>query len=273
MQRRHQRAEKAPFSGQHLLHNKRIIRDMIAIAEVTGADTVLDIGAGKGAITMPLAEIAGKVVAIENDRQFADVLRAKSDCYPNVVIIQKDFLQTRMPREPFCVVANIPYAITTPILEKLLCPVANGFQKGVLMIEKGAAKRFTARPTADPRILAWKMWHELEFVAGVSRNHFATPPRVDSALVRIRRKASPAIRNADYYRFRALAEFGLQYPVRPMAEALRAVFTPPQIKHLARNLGVDRLTPIGTLQERQWADVFHTMIRYVEPHRWPASGK
>ncbi len=145
------------FSGQHLMHNKQVIHELVERASITARDTVLEIGAGKGALTVPLAKKAETVYAVEYDPDFVAVLASKTAKYSNVQIIHKDIMNYSLPKHPFIVVANIPYSITTPILKKLLSQPKSHFQKGILVIEKGAAKRFTAHPVTNPTILKWRM--------------------------------------------------------------------------------------------------------------------
>lgn len=140
------------FPGQHLIHSLRLAQSLVEMAGVESNDLVLDIGAGKGALTLPLAQKAGRVLAIENDPQFVQKLRDKLDNKSHVTIIERDILQVNLPRKPFCVVASIPYSITTPILGKMMDQPATPLKKALLVIEKGAAKRFTANPTTNTRI-------------------------------------------------------------------------------------------------------------------------
>ncbi|UFJ39315.1 23S ribosomal RNA methyltransferase Erm [Brevibacillus humidisoli] len=271
--KRHRKARKGlegpNFSGQHLLHNKRVIQEMIQLAGITSADTVLEIGAGKGAFTLSLAERAKHVLAVEYDPVFVEVLRKKAEGYRNIKVIERDILKTSLPRDPFSVVASIPYSITTPILEKLLYPPSSAIQRAVLMIEYGAAKRFTANSIINPRILKWRIWFEMKLIRVVGRSHFSPPPRVDSAILRVRRRSSPLVASHHHSRFVALAEYGLRCPELPIYEALNGVFTPPQLKHVLRDVGRERDAPICSLNEDQWGVVFLAMLRHVEPHRWP----
>src|SRR5699024_5773757 len=128
-----------------------------------------------------------KIVASQDDRKYISKLQQLE--MKNTVIIQQDILKISLPREPFVVVSNIPYAITTPIMKMLLNKPSSGFQRGVIVMEKGAAKRFTSNFVKDPYILAWRMWFDLRYVKGVSRKNFSPPPRVDSAMITINRKA------------------------------------------------------------------------------------
>lgn len=118
------------LSGQHLLHNKGLIKDIVNIAHISESDLVLELGAGKGAITNVLSNRARKILAVEYDQKFIRKLQQLE--MKNTVIIQQDILKISLPREPFVVVSNIPYAITTPIMKMLLNKPSSGFQRGVL---------------------------------------------------------------------------------------------------------------------------------------------
>ncbi|GAA0361413.1 23S ribosomal RNA methyltransferase Erm [Bacillus horti] len=260
------------FSGQHLMHNKQIIQDIVALGNVSLGDTVVEIGAGKGALTFPLAEKAGKVIAIENDRAFTALLRTKLQDMSNVQIVERDFLESFLPQKSYKVVANIPYAITTPIMNKLLSGPTDALKQAVLMIEEGAAKRFTGQPITNPYILAWRMWFDIHLVQVVPRRHFSPPPKVDSAIILIRRKEQ-TIPKGEYYRFLGLAQWALKHPQNPIYVALQDLFTPPQLKRLMRSASCDRSKAISSLTLHQWSIVFQTMKEHVQPVRWPKGKK
>src|SRR5690625_573142 len=126
------------FSGQHLLHNKGLIKNIINIAHISESDLDLELGAGKGALTNVLSNQERKILAVEYDQKFIRKLQQLE--MKNTVIIQQDILKMSLPREPFVVVSNIPYAITTPIMKMLLNKPSSGFQRGVIVMEKGQPK-------------------------------------------------------------------------------------------------------------------------------------
>src|SRR5690606_32335497 len=130
---RKQRRQPINYPGQHFMHNKSIIREMIQLARVSKDDTVIDIGAGKGAVTTLLAQKADKVIAIEYDRDLVDVLRSKTVACNNVKVIHRDIMITHLPRHNYLVVANIPYSITTSIMKKLLNNPMSGLQRAVIV--------------------------------------------------------------------------------------------------------------------------------------------
>ncbi|MFA8439704.1 23S ribosomal RNA methyltransferase Erm [Pueribacillus sp. YX66] len=255
------------FSGQHLIHNKSLIKDIVNIAHISEGDLVLELGAGKGAITNVLSNRARKVLAVEYDQKFIKKLQQLE--MKNTVIIQQDILKISLPREPFVVVSNIPYAITTPIMKMLLNKPSSGVQRGVIVMEKGAAKRFTSNFVKDPYIIAWRMWFDIRYVKGISRKNFSPPPRVDSAMITINRKAKPIVPYNDYLIFWGLVDYVLKNPQLSIDLALRGVFTPPQIKHLKRGLRIKNEVTVANLSEQQWGFIFETMEKHVPKIKWP----
>lgn len=255
--------------GQHLLHNKRLIKKVIAIANIQSHETIIDIGAGLGAFTFPLADKSNKVIAVEKDAGFAEKLRRKSVQKENIIIVQKDFLEYALPIRPYVVVANIPYSITTPILKKLLHVSSSPFQRAVFVIEKGAARRFTEKWTTNPLILTWRMSFDFTIGQTIKPENFSPPPRVDSAVLSIRRKHKVLIPVAHHQRFMAFAAYCLRYPQESIINILKGIFTAPQITRLLNTIQVDRYTSVNLIDERQWAVIFLTMVQYVESYRWP----
>ncbi|MEC0330185.1 23S ribosomal RNA methyltransferase Erm [Paenibacillus macerans] len=263
------RGEPPNFSGQHLMHNKKLLYEIVDRAKVRGEDTVLELGAGKGALTTVLNQQAKKVLAVEYDARFVEILKEKTANQPNTIVIHQDIMKIRLPKEKFIVVSNIPYSITTPIMKLLLNNPASGLQRGIIIMEKGAARRFTAKFMKNSYVLVWKMWFDIRFVKAISRDDFSPPPSVDSAMVMITRKREPVLPQKGYSVFLGLAEYALKQPEAPIEFAFRGIFTPPQMKLLRRKLNIENEKPVGTLNEEQWGIVYQTMVQYVPYHKWP----
>lgn len=257
------------FLGQHLMHNKRLLKEMVDSAKIGKQDIVLELGAGKGDLTEILTQRAKKVIAVELDHKFVKTLEKKMTNSPNVTIIHQDILKIYLPKEKFMVVSNIPYAITTPILKKLLNNPLSNFQRGVIVMEKGAAKRFTSKNVKDPNVIAWRMWFDIRIVKGISRKNFSPPPKVDSAMVFINRKKAPTVPTTDYIIFWGLVDYAFKEPRVPIDVALRGIFTSRQMKQLKRTLKMNNENPVSMLTEEQWGIIFDTMIKYVPKFRWP----
>lgn len=122
---------------------------MVNLAKISSEDTVLELGAGKGALTTVLNQKAKKVLAVEYDAKFVEVLKRKTAKQSNTMIIHQDIMKIRLPKEKFVVVSNIPYAITTPIMKMLLSNPSSGFQRGVIIMEKGAAESSLTRQLSN----------------------------------------------------------------------------------------------------------------------------
>ncbi|MCR6105070.1 23S ribosomal RNA methyltransferase Erm [Salipaludibacillus agaradhaerens] len=261
------------FSGQHFMHHKPTIRQLIQLASIGSEDTVVDIGAGKGALTFPLSDRGCQVLAVEYDKALATYLKEKAKCYNNIHVFHQNILGFPLPKRPFKVVANIPYAITTEIMKKLLSDSASMLQNGVIVMEYGAAKRFTSFPQKNPDIILWRMWFDLKIIKRLPATYFSPPPSVSSAVLKIRRKTTPLISYKNGQHFHALVSYALAYPIQPLSRALSGIFTPRQVTHLVKTLNVSRETSINQLCEEQWKTVFETMSKHVDRRYWPSAKK
>ncbi|WP_028776430.1 23S ribosomal RNA methyltransferase Erm [Shimazuella kribbensis] len=264
-----QNLSKQAHTGQHFLHNKRMIEEVIATAKIKSDETILEIGAGLGALTLPIAENAGKVIAMENDPNLIPKLKEKINDRNNIQVIAQDFLKSTLPRKTFTVVANIPYSITTLILNKLLHSPNNSLDRAILIMEKGAAKRFSQKKQTNPAILKWKMWFEFEIGKTIPSHCFSPPPRVESVIFIIKRRVQPLLSEKYHKAFFSFVSHCLKYPNQSLEGALKGIFTAPQITRLVRNIKIDRYDPVSILNEYQWAAIFQTITQYVPPHRWP----
>jgi 16S rRNA (adenine1518-N6/adenine1519-N6)-dimethyltransferase len=168
--------------GQHFLVNDRIAERQVGYAQLSRDDVVLEIGAGKGALTRHLARAAGRVIAIEID---ADLVAALENM-DNVEVVQNDALNVDFDALRFTkVVANLPYQISSPVTFKLL---EQDFELGVLMYQKEFAERLVAVPGSDAyaRLSVMAQYAaDWELLETVSPGAFYPRPRVRSAVVRM----------------------------------------------------------------------------------------
>lgn len=259
--------EPPNFNGQHLIHNKKLLTDIVKTAKISNKHLVLELGAGKGALTTVLNEKARKVWAIEYDSRF--IKKLESLGLQNTIVIQKDILKIKLPREPFVVVSNIPFAITTDIMKMLLNDPKNSIQSAVIIMEKGAAKRFTSKSVKDWYVMAWRMWFDIRIERGISKDHFSPPPRVDTAMVSIVRKKESLISYKYVKTLHSLLAYGLKYSTVPVNDFLRSIFTAPQAKKVRAAIKVSPENTMKSLNEEHWAIICNTMVQYVPPHFWP----
>ncbi len=187
--------------GQHWLRNEQILDRIIQAAKLTPTDRVLEIGPGTGILTRRLITAASAVVAVEIDRDLCSLLVKKMGNIDNFLLLQNDFLNLDLEntlkdfpnfQNTNKVVANIPYNITGPILEKLLGNILNPairpFDSIVLLVQREVADRLYAKPSTKAfGALSIRVQYlaDCELVCPVLARDFSPPPKVDSAVVRI----------------------------------------------------------------------------------------
>ncbi|SCG86754.1 16S rRNA (adenine(1518)-N(6)/adenine(1519)-N(6))-dimethyltransferase RsmA [Methanobacterium congolense] len=172
--------------GQNYLINPGILSRIVKSAELSTEDTVLEIGAGIGTLTLPLAERAKKVVAVEQDIKIADVLKKRLDDLDihNVEVIVGDATQIDFP-EFNKVVSNLPYKISSPITFKLL---EHDFESAVLMYQKEFAERMVAEPGNKNYSRLSVMMHfgaKVTMLFDVPPSAFIPQPKVSSAVIKL----------------------------------------------------------------------------------------
>ena len=193
--------------GQNFLIDSHVLDKIIAAAEITKDDFVLEIGPGIGTLTQYLAEAAGKVTAVEIDQNLIPILGDTLSAYDNVEVINEDVLkvdlealaQEKNQGKPIKVVANLPYYITTPIIMGL-------FESGVpldsltVMVQKEVAMRMQSGPGSKDYgalSLAVQYYAEPYLAANVPPNCFMPRPNVGSAVIRLKRFAKPPVEVKD----------------------------------------------------------------------------
>lgn len=193
--------------GQNFLIDTRVLEKIINAADITKVDFVLEIGPGIGTMTQYLCEHAGKVVAVEIDRNLIPILEDTLSAYKNVEIIQQDILkmninqlvEERNQGKPIKVVANLPYYITTPIIMGLFeshVPI----DSVTIMVQKEVAERMQVGPGTKEYgalSLAVQYYAQPEIVANVPPNCFMPRPKVGSAVIRLTRHREAPVQVKD----------------------------------------------------------------------------
>ena len=177
--------------GQNFLIDKKALSAMVATAELTADDIVLEIGPGLGGLTVALAQRVKKVMAIERDKQLIELLReniASEKLNDKVEIVAGDILELPMTNDQlqnYKLISNLPYEISSPVLWKFLYEETASPQLMVLMLQKEVAEKITARPGAMSLLsVLGQFYAKVALVAKVSKSSFWPAPKVDSAIVR-----------------------------------------------------------------------------------------
>jgi 23S rRNA (adenine-N6)-dimethyltransferase len=164
--------------GSHRLHRQWVER-LLDAAGVTGSDFVVDVGAGDGRITARVRERGARVLAVELHAGRADALRRQFGGDDGVIVVRADASDLRLPRRPFVVVTNPPFAITTALLRRLTHH-ASALERAALVVPAWQAARWT-RTTSGPR---FAFGHAGRVPAGA----FTPPPPGDAAILVVQRR-------------------------------------------------------------------------------------
>ena len=236
--------------GQNFLVDAHALSDIVGAAELTEADTVLEIGPGLGTLTRELAARAGRVVSVELDPKLLPVLSETLAGLQNVELIHGDGLTfdlTQLP-ENSLLIANLPYNVGTPILVRAL--ESGRFKRLVFLVQKEVADRLKAAPSTPAYgALSLVVAHfgSTKTVRDVKPSSFAPPPEVTSSVVRVDVKpgaeADPQlfrlVHQAFAHRRKTLKKNLLMagYPALRVGEALAAASRDPRVR--AEALGLE----------------------------------
>jgi len=188
-------AAKAPLKkyGQHFLISPAVVQKIIDAAALSPKDAVLEIGPGRGVLTGLLATKASSVLTVEVDARLAEELTREYSSCQNLIVLNKDFLKLDLLRvlddhgiKKFKVVANLPYYITTPILERLFL-FRDRIESIVVMVQREMADRMAADPGTDfGSFSVFVQYHaKVDKLFEVPPVAFFPPPKVTSTVIRL----------------------------------------------------------------------------------------
>jgi 23S rRNA (adenine-N6)-dimethyltransferase len=264
------RAVRRRVLSQNFLVDRRAIDALVDGSGAGAGDLVVDIGAGNGLISAALVRRGAQVLAVERDPSLAERLRAKFATWPAVTVVEADVLQTPWPAEPFRVVANIPFGITTKILRHLLD--SDVLARADVIVQAEVARK---RGTAGRGTLlnaCWEPWFEFGTGPRIPAAAFRPRPRVDAAILIVTRREPPLVAVAsrrDYTDFVTAAFEGARPTV---ASALARAIPRSRFAGLARELGFGAGALPAHLDVHQWAGLFRAAgpVRAASAARAPA---
>ena len=182
--------------GQNFLVDDGLVDRFVDGLGIGSDDLVVDIGAGIGALTFPLARTGATVWAVEPDPTWVAQLNAdvrRSGLTDRIRVIPSTIERLRLPRTPYRVVANPPFGQTTAILSMLLDEPAAGPTRVDVVLERAVARKHAVTPPRALRTAAWSPWWTFEMGLEVPRSSFRPRPGVDAAVLTIRRRSTPLL--------------------------------------------------------------------------------
>jgi 23S rRNA (adenine-N6)-dimethyltransferase len=180
--------------GQNFLRPE-IGREVVAAAGFEPGQLVVEIGAGRGALTRALADQPVDVIAVEIDAVWAEQLRAdlhREGCQ-RVHVVRADFLRMPLPRRPFRVIGSLPFGRTTEICRRLFDDPALPLERADLIVQWEVARRRAIQPPSTLLSAAWAPWWELRLERHIPACAFRPVPRADAGVIAVRRREPPLL--------------------------------------------------------------------------------
>lgn len=258
--------------GQNFLIDGQALATIVAAGEVSEDTLVIEVGPGLGVLTWELVRVAGQVIAIELDSRLAVRLRNEFAMHTNLTIHQQDILTVDLAQitqgRAYRVVANLPYAITSPVLRHFL-ESAHPPECMTVLVQREVAQRICAEP-GDMSVLAHAMQIRAvpELVAVVPPESFMPAPEVYSAVLRLRRRATPLIHPDDEPAVMKVIKAGFLHARKQLGNSLASGLAAHGIQRdraavqdLLRACAIDPMRRAETLSFDEWVRVSHALIR------------
>lgn len=256
--------------GQHFLHDPKVIEKIVDTIAPRRTDLIVEIGGGRGSLTLALLERVERLHVLELDDALADCLASLCPDPQRLVVHRNDALKfdfSSLARGPASVrvVGNLPYNISTPLLFHLLAHRA-AIDDMHLMLQKEVAARMTASPGGKDYgrlTVTLALWTELETCFDVGPGAFNPPPKVWSTLVRLKPQAAPRFTVDDPTAFSALVSRAFSMRRKILARSLRGWIEPEEIA----SMGIDPRARPETLTPKQFAALSNISAARIESSR------
>jgi 16S rRNA (adenine1518-N6/adenine1519-N6)-dimethyltransferase len=249
--------------GQHFLTDPRILQRIADALDPSVGDTVLEIGPGPGGLTEVLAGRAGRLVAIEKDGDLVPALRAR---VPAAAIVEADALEAdwhALAGHDFLVTGNIPYNITSPLIDKALTPARP--RRIVFLVQKEVADRVGAAPASEAYgalSVGVQAVARAERLFTVPAGAFQPRPKVDSAVLRLTPLAEPVVSDAEVEPFRRLVVGLFGFRRKQLGRGLRELtgWDPERAEEALARAGIAATARPETVSPPAFAALLRTLV-------------
>ncbi|WP_409468891.1 23S rRNA (adenine(2058)-N(6))-methyltransferase Erm(O) [Streptomyces sp. HC307] len=230
----------------------------LAVPNRRHAPLLLEVSAGKGALTDTLAPRCRELIAYEIDPRLVPGLRARFSGMPQVRVAAGDFLAARPPRTPFSVAGNVPFSRTAAVVD--WCLRAPSLTDATLLTQLEYARKRTGDygSWTQLTILTWPR-HEWRLVGRVGRHSFRPVPRVDAGIVRIERRRTPLLDAAAYAGWRDLVELGFTGIGGSLHASLRRTRPRRRVDAAFRAARLDPGVLVGQVAPQRWLRLYEVL--------------
>lgn len=243
--------------SQNFITEKKLIRKIVGLSSIGRKDTVIEIGTGKGHLTEELCRKGGYVYSVELDRGLYENAGIRLKERSNLKLIHGDFLKYPLPlKGDYKVFANIPFSITTQIVDRLT-NAPNPPAEMWLVMEKGAVKRFLGCGKETLKSLLLKVNYDTKILYHFRREDFHPMPGVDCVLLYFCRKAAPDLDKKESAAFRRFLDYSMRYGLC----GRKGLLTERQVSVALKQAGLPHAHEDGVTLYIQWLCLFRCWRR------------
>jgi 16S rRNA (adenine1518-N6/adenine1519-N6)-dimethyltransferase len=257
--------------GQHFLKSQAVLKKIIHRISPTGKDLIIEIGAGKGVLTFPLAEKAGKVIAIEKDPALIPFLQKKN--FPNLTILEKDILKVNFHellkkekkfKDNVKLAGNLPYSLSSPLLFKVF-EEKELLSECVFLLQKEVAERLCGQPgskTYAPISILFQIHFFTQLHFTVPPGCFFPPPKVDSALIALKKREHLLYSFENEEFFRDFLKGAFKHRRKILRNNLEKLDIPLAVIDKAYlEFGIEKYTRAEQLSISQFVNLYHYFFK------------
>ena len=235
-------------------------------SSVNGADVVYEIGPGTGIITRKLAQVAKKVIAVEQDPTLVHKLKNTFKRKPNVEIYQADCRDFEVTEIPYKMFSNIPFNITSNVVRNILFG-DNPPVEAYLIMQKEAARRFSGTPNESQISVLTKPFFELGIVKDIMRQDFVPVPGVNVVLFHAKKRDGTLVDRGHLHLYEKFVTYGFGSWKKDLKTAYKRIFTYKQWKIMAKDIGFPLNVTPTQLTFEQWLSIFQCFLRLVSEEK------
>ncbi|MDQ1066837.1 ErmE/ErmH/ErmO/ErmR family 23S rRNA (adenine(2058)-N(6))-methyltransferase [Streptomyces canus] len=245
--------------SQNFLTDRGAAARLAGLAVPRPTPLLLEVGAGKGALTELLAPRCRRLLAYEIDSRLVPPLRERFLDTPHVHVVEGDFLGARPPLTPFAVAGNVPFSRTADIVD--WCLRAPALADATLLTQLEYARKRTGDygRWTQLTVLSWPR-HEWRLVGRVGRHSFRPAPRVDAGILRIERRRTPLLGPAALHGWRHLVELGFSGVGGSLHASLCRARPRRRVDAAFRAAGLDRRLLVGEVAPDNWLRLYKALM-------------
>ncbi|HOF78902.1 MAG TPA: rRNA adenine N(6)-methyltransferase family protein [Candidatus Dojkabacteria bacterium] len=238
--------------SQNLYTNGGNLRRIIDAINLNSFDTVIDIGAGKGVITQELVKHCDNVIAYELDPRYFDILEKLFKDNPNVILRKEDFLTSTLPNKKYKVFANIPFSLTSDIINKIT-DIDSRLVEAFLFVQKESSERYMGIFNNTQIATILSSTYDLCVIENFDRRDFNPIPNVDVVLLRITKKDNP---ETEVKLYRDFVTYIFNQMNGNVLDTLKKLFTFNQLKYIKKQLKRNGYNIPSDIPSKYYLEIF-----------------